>query len=482
MSHEFSNHLKSCGIVPQLTPPGTPQRNGVSERRNRTLLDMVRSMMSQSDLPLSFWGYALETAAFTLNRVPSKSVVKTPYEMWTSKSPSLSFLKIWGCEVYVKRLMSDKLTPKSDKCFFVGYPKETLGYYFYNRTEGKVFVARNGVFLEKEFLKREKSGQKVYLEEVQGEPTEDDSTSDANIAEQVEMPVAKETPPQPRRSARLREARGELLLLDDDEPATYTEAMMDPDSEKWQSAMRSEIDSMGDNQVWNLVDPPDGVRPIECKWIYKKKKDMDGNIHVYKARLVAKGFRQVQGIDYDETFSPVAMLKSIRIILAIAAYFDYEIWQMDVKTAFLNGNLEEDVYMIQPEGFVDPNNAGKICKLQKSIYGLKQASRSWNIRFDEVVKGFGFRQNEEEPYVYKKESGSAVVFLILYVDDILLIGNDIPMLQSIKNSLNVTFSMKDLGEATYILGIKIYRDRAKRLIGLSQDTYIDKVLKRFNME
>ena len=158
MSHEFSDHLKSCGIVPQLTPPGTPQRNGVSERRNRTLLDMVRSMMSQSDLPLSFWGYALETAAFTLNRVPSKSVVKTPYEIWTGNVPSLSFLKIWGCEVYVKRFMSDKLTPKSDNCFFVGYPNETLGYYFYNRSESKLFVARNGVFLEKEFLNREKSG------------------------------------------------------------------------------------------------------------------------------------------------------------------------------------------------------------------------------------------------------------------------------------------------------------------------------------
>jgi hypothetical protein len=112
--------------------------------------------------------------------------------------------------------------------------------------------------------------------------------------------------------------------------------------------MRSEIDSMDDNQVWNLVDPPDGVKPIECKWIYKKKRDMDRNIHIHKARLVAKGFRQVQGFDYDETFSPVAMLKSVRIILAIAAYFNYEIWQMDVKTAFLNGNLTEDVYMTNP--------------------------------------------------------------------------------------------------------------------------------------
>jgi hypothetical protein len=127
---------------------------------------------------------------------------------------------------------------------------------------------------------------------------------------------------------------------------TYAEAMMDPDSEKWQSVMRSEIDSMDDNQVWNLV--PHSVKPIECKWIYTKKRDMDGNVHIHIARLVAKGFRQVQGVVYGETFSPVVMLKYILIILAIAAYFDYEIWQMDVKTAFLNGNLTEDVYMTQP--------------------------------------------------------------------------------------------------------------------------------------
>lgn len=137
--------------------------------------------------------------------------------------------------------------------------------------------------------------------------------------------------------------------------------------------------------------------------------------------------------------------------------------------------------MIQPEGFVDPKNAGKICKLQKSIYGLKQASRSWNIRFDEVVKGFGFIKNEEEPCVYKKFSANSIVFLILYVDDILLIGNDIPMLEAAKDSLKKSFSMKDLGEAAYILGIRIYRDRSRRLIGLSQSTYVDKVLKRFNM-
>jgi hypothetical protein len=146
------------------------------------------------------------------------------------------------------------------------------------------------------------------------------------------------------------------------------------------------------------------------------------------------------------------------------------------KWFFFNRNLIEDMYMTQPKGFVDPKPARKICKLQKSIYGLKQASQSWNMRFDEMVKEFGFIKSIEEPCIYKKVSGSVVVFLVIYVDDILLIRNDIPMMEVIKSSLRKSFLMKDLGEETYILGIKIYRDRSKRLIGLSQDTYINKIL------
>jgi hypothetical protein len=168
----------------------------------------------------------------------------------------------------------------------------------------------------------------------------------------------------------------DILLLDNKEPNTYIEGVMGPKSKRWLEAMRSEMEFMRDNRAWNLVDPPDGVRAIECKWIFKKKTDADGNIHIYKARLIAKGFRQIQGVDYDETFLLVAVLKSIRILLAIAAYYDYEIWQMDIKMAFLNGILSKDVYMTQPEGFADQQNARKVCRLMKSIYGLKQASRS----------------------------------------------------------------------------------------------------------
>jgi hypothetical protein len=154
LSYDFLAHLKASGIVSQLTPPRTPQRNGVSEHHNRTLLDMVQSMISLTDLSLSFWGYALETDAFTLNRSPSKSIEMTPHELWFGAKPKLSFLKVWGCEAYVKRLMPNKLEPKVEKCVFIGYPKETIGYTFYHRSEGKVFFAKNGSFFEKDFSRK----------------------------------------------------------------------------------------------------------------------------------------------------------------------------------------------------------------------------------------------------------------------------------------------------------------------------------------
>ena len=171
---------------------------------------------------------------------------------------------------------------------------------------------------------------------------------------------------------------------------------------------------------------------------------------------MAKGYTQKEGIDYDETFSPVAMLKSIRILLSIAAYYDYEIWQMDAKTTFLNSNLEEEIYMLQPKGFIAKNQEHIVCKLKRSIYGLKQASRSWNIRFDQAIKLFGFEQNLDEPCVYKRHRDKVVMFLVLHVDDILLIGNDVGVMSSVKVWLSSQFDMKGLGEANFILGIKLW--------------------------
>ncbi|KAK8539354.1 hypothetical protein V6N13_104402 [Hibiscus sabdariffa] len=356
LSQDFDELLKECGIVSQLTPLGTPQWNEVFERRNRTLLDMVRSMMSHTNLPTSFWGYALETAAFTLNYVPSNSVQKTPHEMWSGKRPNMSFMSVWGCQAYVKHQMSTKLEPKSQKCTFVGYPKETKGYYFYNPKENKVFVARTRVFLEKEFLSNKGNGRNIELEEVQQQQVHEPEVEEIpqvveeNSTNLETQPLRRSTREchEPERYGFLITTHGDVILVDQDEPKTYQEAVSSPDFEKWLEAMRSEMDSMSENQVWTLVEPPEGIKPIGCKWVFKKKTDMDGNVQTYKGRLVAKGFRKIHGVDYDETFSPVAMFQSIRILLAIAAFHDYEIWKMDVKTVFLNGKLEEDVYMTQP--------------------------------------------------------------------------------------------------------------------------------------
>nr|GEW43615.1 putative retrotransposon protein [Tanacetum cinerariifolium] len=191
-------------------------------------------------------------------------------------------------------------------------------------------------------------------------------------------------------------------------------------------------------------------------------------------------------LEIDEPQSDIvpilADIRAIRILKAIAAYYDYEIWQIDVKTAFLNGNLNEEVYMEQPKGFVNQKYPYQVCKLKRFIFGLKQASRQWNKQFDDEIKKFGFTQNHDEPCVYLKASGSNIAFLILYVDDILIMGNNIPMLQSVKSYLGICFAMKDLGEAAYIFGINIYRDRSRRLIGLCQGAYIEKILKRYCME
>ena len=213
-------------------------------------------------------------------------------------------------------------------------------------------------------------------------------------------------------------------------PYTYEEAMKDINAHHWVKPMKSELNSMYSNQVWDLVKAPNDIKPIGCKWVYKRKRGIEGKVETFKARLVAKGYKQKKGIDYEETFSPVAMLKSIKILLSIVAHYDYEIWQMDVKTTFLNGNLEEEIYMMQLEGFIAKNQEHMTCKLKRSIYGLKQASRSWNIKFDQVIKSFDFEQNIDEPCVYKRHRNKVVMFLVLYVDDILLIGNNVGVMSS----------------------------------------------------
>nr|KYP41883.1 Retrovirus-related Pol polyprotein from transposon TNT 1-94 [Cajanus cajan] len=246
--------------------------------------------------------------------------------------------------------------------------------------------------------------------------------------------------------------------LTKDDPINFCQAMPNSNSQKWIDAMKDEIKSIQDNDVWDLVELPKGVKRIGCKWIFKAKKDSKGNIERYKACLVAKGFTQKEGIDYKETFSPVSSKDSFRIIMTLVAHYDLEFHQMDVKTAFVNGDIEEKNYMMQPEIFLFGDSKFMVCKLKKSIYGLKQASRQWYHKFHQVITSYGFEANIVDDCVYHKFSGSKYIFLVLYVDDILLASSDISLLHETKRFLTKNFERQDLGETSFVLGIKILRD------------------------
>ena len=544
----FAHFLKECGIVPQYTMPGSPSMNGVAERRNRTLKDMVRSMISRTTLPKSLWGDALKTAVYILNRAPTRAANKTPYELWTGKKPVLKHLRVWGCPAEARPYRPDerKLDSRTVSCNFVGYSERSRGYKFYNPTTRTFFETGNARFFEEVEFGGEDKVSNVVFEEDSDNSSQVDTTLPATTESQGEFFIHNldlnsqrfqeqardniEVPPagqdqqvipedhqevqapfehvqeeqqvqtqQPQVAATRKSSRQRKSAISDDyyvflqevedtsetskdDPITFEEATSGPDSQKWIKAIGDELQSMKDNGVWDLVPMPEGVRPVSCKWVFKTKRDSQGNIERYKARLVARGFTQREGIDYKETFSPVSSKDSFRTIMALVAHLDLELHQMDVKTAFLNGELEEDIYMVQPKGLPSQEEGQFVCKLKKSIYGLKQASRQWYLKFHHVVTSYGFEVSKVEDCVYRKFSGSGFVFLVLYVDDILLAGNDMRLLQDTKKFLSKNFEMKDLGEASFVLGIQILRDRSQGILRLSQRAYVEKILERFSMQ
>uniref|UniRef100_A0A6N2K712 Integrase catalytic domain-containing protein n=1 Tax=Salix viminalis TaxID=40686 RepID=A0A6N2K712_SALVM len=485
----FAKLLESKGICAQYTMPGTPQQNGVAERRNRTLMEMVRSMLSNCKLPMSLWIYALKTATYILNRVPSKAVPMTPFELFKGRKPSLRHLRVWGCPAEVKPYNphEKKLDSRTVSGYFIGYPEKSKGFVFYCPSHStRIVETGNARFIENGETSGSSESRGVNIKEIRVEdsspvvPTQvvvpvvgvQPNTEIEQQNEEHTVPLNQEIENEPiaiqeqhivpqvplRRSIRERRSAitDDYVVYDveiecdlslDEEPKTFRKAMESENSEKWSNAAEEEISSLNVNKVWDLVELPDGFKTVGCKWIFTTKRDSKGNLERYKARLVAKGFTQKDGIDYTETFSPVSKKDSLRIVLAL-------LHQMDVKTAFLNGELEEEIYMDQPEGFVATGTENLVCRL-RSIYGLKQASR---------------------------QCGSKFAILVLYVDDILIAANDMGMLSDVKKYLSSNFEMKDMGEASYVIGIEIIRDRSQGLLSLSQKGYIDKVLKRYGMD
>ena len=269
-----------------------------------------------------------------------------------------------------------------------------------------------------------------------------------------------------------------ILLTDSGEPESFYEAKRHSDSVKWELAMKDEMDSLKSNNTWVLAHLPKGKKALHNKWVYRIKEEQDGNKR-YKARLVVKGFEQKEGIDYNEIFSPVVKMTTIRLVLALVAKENLYLEQMDVKTAFLHGELEEEIYMVQPQGFEVRGKEKMVCKLQRSLYGLKQAPRQWYKRFDTFICSNGFLRCQADHCCYIKSLGDSFIILLLYVDDMLIVGASKQSIDKLKWELSQEFAMKDLGAAKQILGMRITRDSGT--LRLSQEEYIKKVVERFSM-
>lgn len=247
----------------------------------------------------------------------------------------------------------------------------------------------------------------------------------------------------------------------------------------WRDACEEEITSIKKNKTWTLVDLPYGCKAIGLKWVFRIKRNADGSIKKFKARLVAKGYVQRHGIDFDEVFAPVARIETVRVIIALAASNGWEIHHLDVKTAFLHGDLNEEVYVTQPEGFKVKGNEDKVYRLHKALYGLRQAPRAWNVKLKSILKELNFAKCSKEPSLFKKKIRGRCLFVAVYVDDLLVTGSSLDAIQEFKDEMASKFEMSDLGRLTYYLGIEVTQNEDG--IVLKQERYAAKILEDAGM-
>lgn len=478
-SNEFEHYLQKEGIKHEKTIPKTPQQNGAAERMNRTLVEAVRSMLSDSKLPKFYWAEALSTAVYVRNRSPTIVLGdKTPYEALNYRKPNVKHFKIFGCEAFAHIPADErsKLDPKSKKCIFLGYSNVTKGYRLYDVVAKRTFHSRDVIFNEKSNISSslEESGtqnsshveQQIIIPEV----VADDSSEEPELLPSNQPRTQRER----RAPNRLGEWVYSCNIVPD--PTGVEEALASDDAAEWKKAMDNEMNSLKTNNVWKLVDKPENQKIVSSKWIFKKKLGPDGSVCSYKARLVARGFEQTS--NFDETFSPVVRFESIRTVLALAANNDLSVHQMDVSSAFLNGNLKENVFMSQPEGYVANDNL--VCKLDKSIYGLKQAPKCWNDSIDNFLKENNFVQCPSDTCIYTKIVLDSISIIAVYVDDLVIASKSIDEIDKIKVLLSSRYKMKDLGAMSYFLGVNVSQGNGKIFIG--QSAYTKLLLSKFNLD
>ncbi|KAH9668295.1 hypothetical protein KPL70_021361 [Citrus sinensis] len=474
-NHAFENFCNDFGIEHQFSSPRTPQQNGVVERKNRSIQEMARTMLNENSLPKYFWAEAVNTACYVLNRV-------------------------------LIRHNLGKFDPKSDVGIFLGYSNSSKAYRVYNKRTLVVEESMHVTFDESNPSSTEKVVVDDNAEEEQQEEASNENQEDAPPGiqeEHHEEPNAKQnegTSQTLPKECRYVSSHPKDVILGDPsrgvtirsslrntcehaafnsqiEPKSFADAEND---ESWIMAMQEELNQFERNNVWELVPNPEHQSIIGTKWVFRNKMDESSVVVRNKARLVAQGYNQEEGIDFDETFAPVARLESIRMLLAYACHKDFILYQMDVKSAFLNGYIMEEVYVKQPPGFENEKFSDHVYKLSKALYGLKQAPRAWYDRLKNFLLDNDFSMGKADTTLFVKHKNHDILIVQIYVDDIIFGSTNELLCKDFSSCMSQEFEMSMMGELKYFLGLQIKQNEEG--IFINQAKYVKDPLKRFGYD
>ena len=515
-SVEFKDLLIANKINHQTSAPNSPHQNGTAERQWRTSFDMARCMLLDSGMPKFLWTYAIATADHIRNRCHQVRTGKTAYELFTGKMPNVSHMHEFGtkCFLYVEANARTKLSPRGRKVSFVGYDRYSPALLVYDAESKRVTRSRNVKFPNPDLRDVSSENGQIDLAEPTDENvcnnTEGTHSDDNGDATKCDNNPNIQQSDNASHNREKRETRPPAYLDDYyvdtingntssdsancsigidycyrvaiDTPRSYDEAVSSTSAEQWRKAMDDEVNALNENNTWTLRKLPPGREPVGGKWVYTKKLDENGNIERYKARYVAQGFKQVKGFDFNETFSPTPAPTAIRAVVHAAAQNNWIIHHMDVKTAFLNAKIDHDIFVVQPKGYevYDPDGTKLFCNLNKSIYGLKQSGRMWNHSLHDFLCSLNFVRSELEYCLYSKVIGKIVLKILVFVDDILIISNDMQAIENVKHNLKEKYKMSDLGLLKWFLGINF--SIVDNVITMSQSQYLYKLLEKYGME